>query len=56
MTVRHYVAQGGWLPYRGGRRRRALAGLEDLAGGVFSPPCRQRRCVAQELAAEKGIN
>ena len=21
MTVRHYVAQGGWLPYRGCRRR-----------------------------------
>ena len=20
MTVRHYVAQGGWLPYRGGGR------------------------------------
>lgn len=21
MTVRHYVTQGGWVPYRGGRRR-----------------------------------
>ena len=30
MTVRHYVAQGGWLPYRGGGRRCALAGLEGL--------------------------
>ena len=27
MTVRHYVAQGGWLPYRGGGPPWALAGL-----------------------------
>jgi DNA-binding NarL/FixJ family response regulator len=26
MTVRHYVAQGGWLPYRGRGRPRALVG------------------------------
>ena len=29
MTVRHYVALGGWLPYRGRGRPRKLAGLDD---------------------------
>jgi DNA-binding NarL/FixJ family response regulator len=27
MTVRRYVSEGGWVPYRGAGRPRALAGL-----------------------------
>lgn len=55
MTVRHYVAQGGWLPYRGGRRRRALAGLEDWLAECFRRHAGNADVVRQELAAEKGI-
>lgn len=55
MTVRHYVAQGGWLPYRGGRRRRALAGLEDWLAECFRRHAGNGDVVRQELAAEKGI-
>src|SRR5512133_1338893 len=50
MTVRrHYVAQGGWLPYRGGRRRRALAGLEDWLGECFRRHAGNADVVRQEL-------
>ena len=35
MTVRHYVAQGDWVPYRGAVRPRALAGLEDWLAERF---------------------
>lgn len=35
MTVRHYVAPGGWLLYRGRGRPRALAGLEDWVSERF---------------------
>ena len=55
MTVRHYVAQGGWLPYRGGRRRRALGGLEDWLAECFRRHAGNADVVRQELAAEKGI-
>ena len=53
MTVRHYVAQGGWLPYRGGRRRRALGGLEDWLAECFRRHAGNADVVRQELAAEK---
>jgi transposase len=43
MTVRHYVAQGGWAPYRGSGRPRKLAGVEGWIGERF---CRHRRCGA----------
>ena len=36
MTVRHYVAQGGWVSYRGRGRRRKLAGLEDWVRSAFA--------------------
>jgi transposase len=55
MTVRHYVAQGGWLPYRGGGRPRALAGLEDWVAERFRRHAGNADVVRQELLAEKGI-
>ena len=55
MTVRHYVAQGGWLPYRGGGRRRTLAGLEDWVAERFRRHAGNADVVRQELLAEKGI-
>ena len=55
MTVRHYVAQGGWLPYRGGDRRRVLAGLEDWVAERFRRHAGNADVVRQELLAEKGL-
>src|ERR1700755_241529 len=55
MTVRHYVAQGGWVPYRGTVRPRALAGLEDGLAERFRRHAGNADVVRQELAAEKGI-
>ena len=54
-TVRHYVAQGGWLPYRGGGRPRALAGLEDWVAERFRRHAGNADVVRQELLAEQGI-
>jgi transposase len=55
MTVRHYVAQGGWQPYRGRGRPRALAGLEDWLAERFRRHAGNADVVRQELAAEKSI-
>ena len=55
MTVRHYVAQDGWLPYRGGGRRRVLAGLEDWVAERFRRHAGNADVVRQELLAEKGL-
>ncbi len=55
MTVRHYVAQGGWVPYRGGHRPRALAGLEDWVAERFRRHAGNADVVRQELLAEKSI-
>ena len=55
MTVRHYVTQGGWLPYRGRGRPRALAGLEDWLSERFRRHAGNADVVRQELLAEKGI-
>lgn len=55
MTVRHYVTQGGWVPYRGGRRPRALAGLEDWVAERFRCHAGNADVVRQELLAEKSI-
>src|SRR5215472_10191329 len=55
MTVRHYMAQGGWLPYRGGGRRRVLAGLEDWVAERFRRHAGNADVVRQELLAEKGL-
>ena len=55
MTVRHYVAQGGWSPYRGRGRPRALAGLEDWVAERFRRHAGNADVVRQELLAEKSI-
>ena len=55
MTVRHYVAQGGWVGYRGGGRPRKLAGLEDWVAERFRRHAGNADVVRQELVAEKGI-
>ena len=55
MTVRHYVAQGGWLPYRGRGRPRALTGLEDWLSMRFRQHAGNADVVRQELLAETGI-
>jgi transposase len=55
MTVRHYVAQGGWLPCRGRGRPRALAGVEDWLSERFRRHAGNADVVRQELLAEKGI-
>jgi transposase len=55
MTVRRYVLEGGWVPYRGGRRPRALAGFEDWVAERFRRHAGNADVVRQELLAEKGI-
>jgi transposase len=55
MTVRRYVSEGGWLPYRGSGRPRALAGLEDWVAERFRRHVGNADVVRQELLAEKGI-
>lgn len=55
MTVRHYVVQGGWRPYRGRGRPRVLAGLEDWLAERFRRHAGNADVVRQELVAEKGI-
>ena len=55
MTVRHYVAQGGWLAYRGRGRRRKLAEFEDWVAESFRRHGGNADVVRQELLTEKGI-
>jgi hypothetical protein len=55
MTIRHYVARGGWRPYRGWGQPRALAGLEDWLAERFRCHSSNADVVRQELVAEKGI-
>ena len=55
MTVRRYVTQGGWLPYRGRGRPRRLAGHEDWVAERFRRHAGNADVVRQELLAEKGI-
>jgi transposase len=55
MTVRRYLAAGGWLAYRGGGRRRTLAGLEDWVAERFRRHAGNADVVRQELEREKGI-
>ena len=54
MTVRRYVAQGGYVPYRRPvGRPRALAGLEEWLAGRFRRHGGNADVVRQELLAEK---
>src|ERR1044071_9996862 len=55
MTVRRYVAQGGWAPYRGRGRPCKLTGLDDWVAERFRRHAGNADVVRQELAAEKGI-
>src|ERR1700760_1608768 len=55
MTVRRYVSAGGWVPYRGVGRPRALAGLEEWIAERFRRHGGNADVVRQELAAEKGV-
>ena len=55
MTVRHYVALGGWLPHRGRGRPRKLAGLDDWVAERFRRHAGNADVVRQELASEKGL-
>src|SRR3954465_5917806 len=55
MTVRRYVAQGGWVPCRSRGRPCKLAGLGDWGGGGFCRHAGNADVVRQELASEKGI-
>lgn len=55
MTVRRYVAAGGWIGYRGRGRRRALSGHEEWLAACFRRHGGNADVVRQELEREKGI-
>src|SRR5262249_39288525 len=55
MTVRRYLAAGGWLAHRGRGRPRTLAGLEDWLAERFCRHAGNANVVRQELEREKGI-
>lgn len=55
MTVRRYVAAGGYVPYRGRGRPRTLAGHEAWIEERFRRHGGNADVVRQELEAEKGI-
>ena len=44
MTVRRYLAQGGWVAYRGRGRPRTLTGLDEWVAERFRRHAGQRRC------------
>jgi len=49
MTVRRYLAAGGWVAYRGRGRPRTLAGLEDWMAERFRRHAGNADVVRQEL-------
>ena len=55
MTVRRYLAEGGFVAYRRPARRRTLAGLEEWLAERFRRHAGNADVVRQELLAEKGI-
>src|SRR3954453_3585635 len=55
MTVRRYLAEGGWVAYRGGGRPRKLSGLEEWVAERFRRHAGNADVVRQELEQEKGI-
>jgi transposase len=55
MTVRRYLAAGGWIAYRGRGRPRTLAGLEEWVAERFRRHAGNADVVRQELEREKGI-
>ena len=54
MTVRRYLAQGGWVAYRGRGRPRTLTGLEEWTAERFRRHAGNAYVVRQELEREKG--
>ena len=55
MTVRRYLSEGGWVPYRGRGRPSRLVGLEDWVAERFRRHGGNADVVRQELEREKGI-
>src|SRR5246500_4102827 len=55
MTVRRYLAQGGWVAYRGRGRPRTLTGLEERVAERFRQHAGNADVVRQELEREKSI-
>jgi transposase len=55
MTVRRYLAEGGWVAYRGRGRPRTLSGLEEWVAERFRRHAGNADVVRQELEREKGI-
>jgi transposase len=55
MTVRRYLAEGGWVAYRGRGRQRTLSGLEEWVAERFRRHAGNADVVRQELEREKGI-
>src|SRR5246127_1535021 len=55
MTVRRYLAQGGWVAYRGRGRPRTLTGLEEWVAERFRQHAGNADVVRQELEREKSI-
>jgi len=55
MTVRRYLAEGGWAAYRGRGRPRTLSGLEEWVAERFRRHAGNADVVRQELEREKGI-
>ena len=49
MTVRRYLAEGGWVAYRGRGRPRRLAGLEEWVAERFRQHAGNADVVRQEL-------
>jgi transposase len=55
MTVRRYIAEGGWVAYRGRGRPRTLCGHEEWLADRFRRHAGNADVVRQELEQEKGI-
>jgi transposase len=55
MTVRRYLAAGGWNGYRRRRRSKQLDGLESWISERFHRHAGNADVVRQELAAEHGV-
>ena len=55
MTVRRYIAEGGFVAYRRPARSRRLDGLEGWLAERFRQHAGNADVVRQDLAAEKGI-
>ncbi len=55
MTVRRYVAAGGWVPYRSPERASALDGLEGWLAERFRRHRGNADVVRQDLERERGV-